>query len=519
MGDMESSHSGIDLDTICINDLISKKENAPAGAEDEVRSDPENYRVFVNGIFKKMKGQEAFLSFTRQINNVNQILNTSYSSAGDIARVILKDLALTAQVLKLVNSSFYRQFSKKGISTISEAMIILGTDEVRQIAASLKVYEMMKELANSEILKEKTLKGLQRSIMARQISVERGDKASDTLQISAMVYELGEYLVALFDPGTYIKVEITMEDEGLSREEAAKKVLGLTYSDLGRVVAAKLNLPEDVVQAIRPVTRLKTNGGDLSDREKTRYLCALIHELCDINASETDTYEIAGAITDKYRDLVNIDMRKAMGLIQMSKDKMVRHAELLDIDPVIPKAQSGIKNKKDLDEGRDRVMQALKEKLSIHQIFTRLIDTMDTCFYFNQVIISIKKKQTNTMEPRFIRGERRPENQTRALAFKIESKQDIFNRSISLETDMIVKDAKKEAYSKQVPSWYMDKVVKPSNVKGFAIFPVFVDKKILSMVYLDWDKKAPSLNQKIIDHIREFREMMIQTFTLHSKGG
>ena len=347
MGETDTPNTGIDLDTICINDLIAKAEDTGQG---EVRSDPEDYRVFVNDIFKRMKGQKAFLSFTRQINNVNKILNMKYSSAGDIARVILKDLALTAQVLKLVNSSFYRQFSKKGISTISEAMIILGTDEVRQIAASLKVYEMMKDLANSEVLKEKTLRGLQRSIMARQISTERKLKGSDALQISAMVYELGEYLVALFDPSTYVRVEIAMEENGLSKDEAAKKVLGLTYSDLGRVVAKKLNLPGEVVVSMRPVVRFSTNGDGVPDTEEQRYLCAFIHELCSIPAEGDDAYEMAGAITDKYRDILGIDMRTAVGLIHMSKEKVVRHAELLDIDPAAPKAKmnrNGVKNKKD----------------------------------------------------------------------------------------------------------------------------------------------------------------------------
>jgi len=86
-----------------------------------------------------------------------------------------------------------------------------------------------------------------------------------------------------------------------------------------------------------------------------------------------------------------------------------------------------------------RVENALNEKLSIHEIFTRLVDTMDQCFYFNQVILSIKKKATNTMEPRFVRGEERSEPFKQALAFKIESSPDIFNNAIGRKTDMIVR--------------------------------------------------------------------------------
>ncbi|WDP92580.1 MAG: HDOD domain-containing protein [Desulfobacter sp.] len=529
MGDTDSSHAGMDLDTICIDELMTKKggltakkEPAPEEAGEVIRADPDDCKVFLNDIYKKMKGRDAFLTFSSQINNVNQILTMTYSSAGDIAKVILKDMALTAQVLKLVNSSFYRQFSKKGIATISEAMIILGTDEVRQVAAGLKVFEMMKDLANSEILKEKTLKGLQRSIVARQIAWERGNRTSDALQISAMVYELGEYLVALLDPDLYIRVALAVEENRISKDEAAKGICGLTYSDLGRVMALKLNLPKDVVDAMRPVKQVPGKATKLSQKEETRYLCAYIHELCNISQEEdgSDSIEEAGALTDKYRFAVGIDMRTALGLVRMSREKVTRHAELLGIDPVVKKKtvdmSAGVKNKEALDIGIDQVEQALRENLSIHEIFTRLIETMDKCFYFNQVVISIKKKVNNTMEPRFLRGEKRPRSFKEALGFKIDRTPDIFNNAIGRRTDLVIRDIVREAYKQQIPDWYVKGIATPLQIKGFAVFPVFVDNKIVSMVYVDWNDKAPALTPNIIDYIRMFRKQMIKTFTMHS---
>ncbi|HCY88397.1 MAG TPA: hypothetical protein DHV36_24895 [Desulfobacteraceae bacterium] len=520
MGGTDSNHNGIDLDTISIKDLIAKTGNHPKG---EVRADPDDYKVFVNSIIQKMKGQDAFLSFSRHISNVNQILTMKYSSAADIADVILRDLALTAKVLKVVNSSYYRQFSKKGISTISEAMIILGTDEVRGIAAGLKVYEMMTDLANSDVLKEKTLKGLHRSILARQIVTERKNTTTDTLQIAAMIYELGEYLVALFDPETYIQVEIAMEDRDMSRSEAAKTVMGLSYADLGRIVALKLNMPKDIVQTMQPVSRFKTNGSELTVLEEQRYLCAYIHELCEISGDEADEVDACAAIADKYRGLVKIDFKTVVHLIRTSREKMERQAELLDVDPATGKSAaktaSGVKSKKELDKGMSHLKQALNNKMSIHEIFTRMVETMDNSFYFTQTVISIKKKQTNTMEPRYIRGPVRTRDISRILAFKIEPGPDLFNAAITRETDMIVRNIQKEAYKKQVPQWYLEKMPKLTKAKGFAVFPVFVDKIILAMIYVDWNENAPDINQKTIEYIRVFRELMVKTFVLHSSKG
>ncbi len=522
MGDRDSSHTGIDLDVICIEELLERDESAPEKFQGSIRSNPKDFRVYLSGIIKRMQGREAFLTFSQQINNVNQILNMNYSSAGDIARVILNDLSLTAQVLKLVNSSFYRHFSSKGISSISEAMIILGTDEIRELVAGLKIFEMMKSKANSRLLKDKMLRSLHRSDVARQIEREKGGRSSDAFPISAMLYELGEYLVALLDPNTYIKVEVASEEGGLSREIAAKKIIGLTYFELGQMIALKFNFPRKIVQAMRPVTLIAGQSMKISPKEEGRYLCAFIYELCNIPMLENDAMALDAAdkLVDKYRGILDFDARQAMVLTCTALDRVIRHAETLGIDPVLTtslKNDPEIKNKRELDLGISRVEAALDENLSIHEIFTRLIDTMAQCFYFNQIVISIRKKETNAMVPRFVRGEKRTDGIGKTLGFNIEPASGIFNNAIDRKIDIIVKDTKKEFSRQQIPSWYMEKIARPFLVKGFGIFPVFVDDKIVAMIYVDWDKKRSDPDQNTLAYIQRFRKLMIKAFTLHAR--
>ena len=522
MGDRDSSHTGIDLDVISIEELIEKDEGDPEKFQKGIRLDPQDYRVYLSGILKRMRGRDAFLTFSQQIDNVNQILNMDYSSAGDIARVILKDLSLTAQVLKLVNSSMYRHFSTKGISTISEAMIILGTDEVRELAAGLKIFEMLKSRANSGILKDKMLRSLHRSAVARQIEREKGGRTSDAFPVSAMLYELGEYLVALLDPETYIKVEVALEEDGLSRETAAKMLLGLTYFELGQMVALKFNLPHKIVQAMRPVTLTAGQSLRIAPKEEARYLCAFVYELCNIPGLGNDAVSLdaAGNIVDKYRGILDFDAQQALVLTCTAMDRVVRHAEILGIEPVFVtpvKTHPGIKNKEKLDLGISRVEEALTKGLSIHKIFTRLIDTMAQCFYFNQIVISIRKKETNTMEPRFVRGEKRSNGFGKTMGFKIEPASGFFNNAIDRKIDIIVKDTKKKFSGQQIPSWYMKKIAVPFLVRGLGIFPVFVDGKIVSMIYVDWDEKTPEPDQNTLGYIQGFRKQMIRAFTLHAR--
>jgi len=516
MDQPNTPHAGIELDAICLPGLGRETEDEDSAA---TVSDASDRSLFVNAIFKKMMAQDSFLSFSRQVSNVNKILTMKYSSAQDIADVILKDMALTSKVLKLVNSSFYRHFSNRGISTISEAMIILGTDEVRSAAAGLKIYEMMSDLANAKILRDKALKGLQRSIMARQIALEGGYKDTDSLQIAAMIHDLGEYLVALFAPDKYIQIEVAMDEGALSLQAASKFILGLSYSDLGRLVALKLHLPETIVNAMRPVTNFKVKGEQISEGGHHRYACTFTREICDIpmdkglDQARAQIMEIAA----KYKGILAMDMSKAVELAKTSRDKMIKHAALLNIDSDQGKAAaiaSGVKNRDSLTAGLKKIQENLNSQLSIHAIFTRIVDTLFESFYFTHVCIAIKKKETQTMDARFAQGNKSQEL-LKEFSFKLENSPDIFNHAVLKKTDLVVADIHQK--KDKIPSWYMDRFGKNGQASGLAVFPVFVDQKIISMMVVSWNSKDHSMNQKTLDYLSQFKEFMVKTFTLHAR--
>jgi HD-like signal output (HDOD) protein len=518
MKESDTPHGGIELDAICLPALVQKSDDGDMAA---TQSDASDHSLFVNSIFKKMTRHDSFLSFSRQVSDVNKILTMKYSSASDIANVILKDMALTSKVLKLVNASFYRHFSSKGISTISEAMIILGTDEVRAAAASLKIYEMMSGLANAQILRDKALKGLQRSIMARQIGLEGGGMDADALQISAMIYDLGEYLVALFAPDKYIRIEVAMDDGAISSQAASKSILGLTYSDLGRLVALKLHLPENIVNSMRPVTNFNVDPKEISEADRCRYACAFTRELCDIPVDREQKPEM-GQVMDiaaKYKGVMKICVSKALELAQTSREKMIKHSELLNISHDLgqhPDRSSGVKNLDSLNAGLKKLQENLDSQLSIHEIFTNIVEILFQSFYFNQVCIAIKRKETQTMDARFVKGEN-PEDLLKGFSFKLANSRDIFNDAVMKKSDTIVKDIHEKKYKKMIPPWYMGRFGKNVQSSGFAVLPVFVDQKIISMIYVNWDSRGHSMNQETIDYLGEFREFVVKTFTLHAR--
>lgn len=510
MVEPDAPHAGIELDVISLATVTNESKGRDSKA---TATDPEDYKVFVNSIFRKMTAHDSFLSFSGQISNVNKILTMKYSSAADIARVILKDLALTAKVLKLVNSSFYRHFAPKGISTISEAMIILGTEEVRLAAANLKVYEMMQGLAHTGILKDMTLKGLQRSMMARQMARDEGFREVDHIQVAAMICDLGEYLVALFAPDKYVVVSIRAEEEDISVQEASKEILGISYNDLGRIVGLKLHLPENIVNTMRPVTYFEVERDKLSFNDLSRYMCSFAKEICDVPEGEDREDKIL-LIISRYGSILQLDMPEALSLLNESWEKTLHHAEILRIDSKSSKATAvgGVKNESRLKSGLDQIRENLNSRLSIHEIFTNMVNTIFSSFYFSNVCITIKNKEASTMNARFSAGNESKKLMARFM-FRMDNTPDVFNTAIRKDNHVVVRDIHSDKLKARIPGWYLEHQFPES----FAVVPVYVDGKAISMLYVSWEQANGGINRKTIEYLHVFRELMIRAFTLHKR--
>ena len=321
-------HTGIELDLI---DFSSKNRQFPFSEQPDSEKNKIDYKEFIKTLYGNMMKNGPFLAFSTQIRDVNQILKMKYSSANDIADVILKDMALTTKLLKLVNSSFYGQFSNKSIATISEAMIILGTEEIKLAATSLKIYELMKDITNIKILKNMAIRSLQRSIIARELALGEKVKDAEAIQISAMLYGFGEYLVAFFSPKVYINIEIAIDEKKISKEQASKSVIGVSYSELGRFFSSRWNLPPSIVSAMKPISNFDLSKNKLIAEDMQRFICSFSDELCNIDFSMPG--DVVGKkihlISEKYKTCLDITPSKAVELLKMSYNKITKHASIL----------------------------------------------------------------------------------------------------------------------------------------------------------------------------------------------
>ena len=126
-----------------------------------------------------MKGTLEIPSLPMIFTRIDEAVNNPRSSLADIGRIISEDSSLTARLLKIVNSAFYSFPSK--IETISRAVTVVGTQQLRDLALATSVMKLFQgippDLINMEAFwKHSIACGVAARVLAahkREANIER----------------------------------------------------------------------------------------------------------------------------------------------------------------------------------------------------------------------------------------------------------------------------------------------------------------------------------------------------------
>ena len=165
------------------------------------------------------------------------------ASASDLSKIISNDIGLTARVLKLVNSSYYG-FPKQ-ISTIQQAITILGFTTIKGIILSASIFKMFSPKGNQpfdykKFWKHSLLVATASRILANKINIA----TKDDIFAAAFLHDIGKIIFAQYDWENYSKI---LKYENLSEEEYLKqeeRLCGLNHCEIANMVAYSWNLPE-----------------------------------------------------------------------------------------------------------------------------------------------------------------------------------------------------------------------------------------------------------------------------------
>ncbi|HMK56548.1 MAG TPA: HDOD domain-containing protein [Dissulfurispiraceae bacterium] len=164
-------------------------------------------------------------------------------SLTEIGNFISNDPVLTSRVLKMVNSPIYGFPGR--ISSVQQALILLGLNVVRGLLLGVSVFEVM----------QKSMVGLWEhslgcAVAARIIAKKKNVPEPEEVSVSALLHDIGKVVMILRFKDEYDKVVKEAEAGDMLIMDAEKQVFGITHADSGAWIAKKWNFPVSLVDVI-----------------------------------------------------------------------------------------------------------------------------------------------------------------------------------------------------------------------------------------------------------------------------
>ncbi len=201
-------------------------------------------------VFLKLQNIDDIPTLPVIVLKILKALESESSSAENVGKIITNDQSISTRVLRLANSAFYG-FSKR-ISTISNAIVILGFDTVRQLALATSFFDTLSKISGGTTINKQdfwvhaiaTAKG------AHLLGEKLAPESSSPLFTAGLLHDVGKLILLAYFTKEYDEILIEVQEKRLSLAKVEKSVLSTDHSEVGGWIARKWRFPEILVNAI-----------------------------------------------------------------------------------------------------------------------------------------------------------------------------------------------------------------------------------------------------------------------------
>jgi putative nucleotidyltransferase with HDIG domain len=178
------------------------------------------------------------------VAKIARMVENPETSASEVGRLISQDQVLSAKVLRMANSAFFGMSRK--ISSISQALVILGFEVVKGLVLTSSVFDMI----------QKSMAGLwEHSIgcaaASGAVATLLGRDDAEEILVAGLLHDLGKVVLALNLPEEMRLVMNRVATGNVLFYEAENEVLDYDHSELGQWLAEHWNLPESLAEPMR----------------------------------------------------------------------------------------------------------------------------------------------------------------------------------------------------------------------------------------------------------------------------
>lgn len=212
---------------------------------------------------KVIAGLNQIPAIPAAVTKLIAVMDDPDSTVNDIVSAM--DTSTCVKVLSIANSAYYSRLRK--VESIEHAIAILGRNTIRDMVVGIAIVSMFNmerddKAFDYNLYWHKTIISTQLSMMFGKIL--KNPELSKIYTVG-LLHDLGEIVFFLYFKNDYKKMLSVMDEKNLSPVEAEKEVFGLSHAEVGRYLAEKWSLPEDIARIINSHEEPHELEGNLDD--------------------------------------------------------------------------------------------------------------------------------------------------------------------------------------------------------------------------------------------------------------
>ena len=169
----------------------------------------------------------------------------------DIATTVSRDIGMTAQILKIVNSAFFGLPYRT--SSIADAINYLGVDAIKCLVLGVGIFSQFEPSKLGGISLETLWRHSTSTASAARL-IAKSERAGRTLVEDAvtagLLHDVGKLVLATNFPEQYEQVRRAAEAKRVDYLAEEREIFGFDHADVGGYLLGLWGLPSGVVEAV-----------------------------------------------------------------------------------------------------------------------------------------------------------------------------------------------------------------------------------------------------------------------------
>lgn len=203
---------------------------------------PKRPEELVKGVVKLVSLPEIFI-------RVNQVMEDPKHDAKQLGDVISHDPALTARILRIVNSAYYALAVK--IELVSRAVSVIGEQDLRNLILATSAVDVFKRMPNQLVdidlfWRHSVHTGIVARLLSRYCNILHGER----LFVAGLLHDIGKLVLY------YKEVELSQqvllkasESDGVVFR-AEQELIGYTHADVGGALIEAWQLADTLKEVV-----------------------------------------------------------------------------------------------------------------------------------------------------------------------------------------------------------------------------------------------------------------------------